>query len=273
MSTDDPWLDAFDLDELDDPDLRSIDDAVARLKQQVTPAPPRRSRGWMWLGLAAALAAGALLGVGWGQQRPIDTAPVVARPLPAPEATPPTPERKPPTPDATAAPPEPRVVEQAPREPAPPKEPGLEPHPNATVRLQDDAAVLVTGTLRYVHDATHDPGVTQVRWDRLPLVATPIGTVFTVASEGDLAALTVSVGQIRLTHSDGRVLTTLDAGQEVAVFADPQSPNGLRVMALDGMPLDQVDDLLDGPEAKALVSVVALLRLHGVGRTLLPDEP
>lgn len=285
MSTDDPWLDAFDLDDLDNPDLEAVDDAVARLKQHVVPtAGPRRSSTWLWAGLAAALAAGALLGVGWSQLWQRDASSVAAAP-PAPTAPLPTPRPTPPplpqpVPDVPpTAPPgasaEPVIAENHAPVPAPALQPGLQPHPRATVHVQGQTAVLVRGTLRYVHDAAHDPGVSQVRWEGLPLVATPVGTAFTVASEGSLAALAVSEGEVQLAHTDGRRLASLGPGQEVVVIGDLQHPTGLRVLEIDGAPLDRIGDRVgEALASRELVSVVASLRLHAVGRPLrLPHEP
>ncbi|MEO0603551.1 MAG: hypothetical protein AAF211_19080 [Myxococcota bacterium] len=241
----DHWLDAFDPAEVDDPTLQAFDRAVSRLRGQ---RPPRRRRG-RW-GLAVAAALGLALGAtSLLESREVEEAP---RSAPPPVVEGPVPEVPVPP---SVAPPEPPAPAPVVR-----RAPGLLPYEGASLTLAEGAAVLDRGVVRYLRDDDHDPGVHEVRWSTLPLVAKPVGTDFTVAAAPGLGAMVVEEGTVRLQHTNGMLLAVLSSGDELSFVGDTGSPIGVRLLFSEGRPLDELMPGFETPPG-GLVALVASLRL------------
>lgn len=160
------------------------------------------------------------------------------------------------------------------------KKPGLFLQGEATLSVSDDAATLAQGVAHYVRDAEHDPGVGAVRWANLPLVAVPVGTEFTIAAQGELGAIVVQHGSVRLEHTDGRTLALMQPGDEMVVRGDAASPLGLRVMAIQGQPLDQISKEPGWGEMAPVIGLVARIRLASLEQSraaalpyTIPERP
>lgn len=267
----DDWLDAFDLDELEDPALPEVDAAAERIGTALGSGP---TRSWLVPTALVAVAAGVLLGVGvgvgvWLGGRPLDVVGLETVPatiIEEPEAGPDDrrPEDREPVAEVEAVEPDPAPdVEESPRVERPPSAlPGLIEHAGTAVVVADGEAVLSRGLLTYVHDATHEPGVGTVAWAGLPVRARPLGTVFVAAAGVDVAVLRVSDGEVALEHRDGRVLSSLSPGDELTVLAAPDVASGVRLLPTGAFSVDEVAELIDDPAAsREAVSLVTRLRL------------
>jgi len=251
----DAWLDAFDPAEPDNPELTAFDRSVERLlARSVRPRRAHR-RAWMLVAFAASLAL--IVGIGFGSR--------LSEPAPVEVGLEPPPTEPVPPPPEAVVPPAParRPIAGTPAAPAAPRrpEPGLLPYDGAMLHLRDGTAILDRGVLRYVHDPEHDPGVERVRWSTLPVVATPVGTDFTVAAAADLGAIVVEAGVVRLELVDGTLLALLSAGDEIVILSDPEAPAGLRLLATGGRALDELASLAGSQARPELVALVASVRL------------
>lgn len=294
MTRPDDWLDAFDPEALDDPDLPRVDEAVRRAldrlevsAEAVVTGPPGAIPRRPWRRVAGvALAAGVLLGLALARTRPVE--PPAPAPSPAPVvedapvvvAAPPEVVPEPalgPEPETALEPP-PTVARVTPRAMVRVRADGLMAYPGAEYAVADGAAVLSKGVLTFARDDDHDPGVDRVRWADVPVVARPVGTVFTAIAMPGVAALDVSEGRVDLELLDGTPLASLRTGLELTVVIDPDSPTGLRVLYSDHMPLDVVRSMV--PPACAcrpedVVAAVAGLRFAGENPLVPPrlEEP
>ncbi|MEZ4234825.1 MAG: hypothetical protein R3F59_01390 [Myxococcota bacterium] len=254
----DEILGAFTPADLADRGLAEVDAAVERL---CAATAPRRRRGRAALAVGAVLAALALLAL---------------RPAPPPAAEPP------PLPSAIALAPPPTVGRTAPaRVPvdrprpvrAAPTAPRLQPGLllGRRVTIAGGRAVLAGGTLGYVHDPTHEPGVRQVALGELPVVLQPVGTAFTATVRSDdVAALRVAEGVVLVVHDDGTLLARLGPGQEAVTVTDLAAPLGVRLVQTTGLPLDAVRAQIpvDCPcRPRDVVAAVASLRLLAMAPT------
>jgi hypothetical protein len=282
----DGWLDAFAPEDLADPELRRIDAATVRALAAIGrgadeavdgPHDARRRRprrGLVLLAAAAVLAAGA----GWlalgGAPAPSATA--VATAGGPPEVV--VPLRRAAAPVAEPV----EVVRRATPRPAvaprPPAEvgfgAGLVADVGTEVVRRGDDAVLRAGLLEFVREDGVDPGVGRVVFEELPLVAEPVGTVFTTVAGSGAAGVAVRRGHVALRHLDGRPVADVRTGESVLVLADPAAPLGLRVVSLRGLDLAAVRDAI-APGGRTspsdAVSLVARLRLAQVDEATRHD--
>lgn len=145
-----------------------------------------------------------------------------------------------------------------------PLRPGLIPAPDAEVIVRGRAAILRQGLLAYVHDAEHDPGVSRIGFEDLPVELVPVGTAFAVTAREGVGAVRVQEGTVHLVHTDGTRLAQLEAGQEALTVVDLDAPLGIRVIQTTGLPLGSFDlqlppDCLCRP--RDVVAATAAVRL------------
>ncbi len=286
----DSWLDAFTAEDLADPELPALDDAVQRISanhERPSPAPtlqPRRT--WLWLGVLAAAAILAFVISQRTPNPPTEPAPAthpVADAAAAPVAAPPS--RKVLEPvlaqDAVAdvaaeiAPVEHEVLEAsevpeasnvAEASEASEVLAGLLPEKGAELAIAGDTAILTSGTLRYIHDEHHKPGVRKVRWDQLSLTAVPVGTAFSTSAGKLVAAILVSGGRVEVVRDSGDVLRELRPGGElVAVPALDES--GVTLIATAGMALNEIGDHVPDDclcHVQDVVAAVAQVRMQAL---------
>ncbi len=104
---------------------------------------------------------------------------------------------------------------------------GLWAHGTTEMRVERQAAHLASGMLTFVRNEETRPVVDEVRWERLPLVARPVGTVFVSGACDDLAVVGVRKGRVDLFHRDGTLIDSLFAGDIVMAAPDKASPGGI----------------------------------------------
>ena len=141
---------------------------------------------------------------------------------------------------------------------------GLVRHGDASVRLRGGAAVLSDGMLTFVRNGEIRPSVDRVRFATVPVVAVPVGTVFTASAAPGMGLVAVDEGRVFLTTVDHRPLAEVRPGESVAVVDAPSAPGGLAVLRLDGVALDEaVASIPPGSAAQgdALRRAVGELRL------------
>lgn len=291
---DDRWLDAFSSEDVDDPELAAFNAAVSRLvelaraPEPVAEAPsPRRS--WVGWAFVAVAVAAVLIGTftafqlldGLPSSAPPSDRPEVAESNEGPAPTPP-PEVKVPTPapeSAVAEASERRGVERPARQRSAPlpdrsPQPGLFPSADAVVDVRDGTAHLAGGSVRYWHDATHEPGVRAVAWDQLPVLAVPVGTRFTAVASRGLAAIEVREGTVAVEHRSGVRLSTLSAGDELVLFDDSAEDHGVRLIQTGAMTTDELRDLpLSDTTSDAVFDVVTWMRLARLHEQADEEKP
>jgi hypothetical protein len=135
--------------------------------------------------------------------------------------------------------------------------PGLLPHPGAAVAIHDGVAWLALGTLSFIRDDRHDPGVTEVRWRDPDIQATPIGTTFYAAAATGLAVVAVRDGRVALR---GAPLPEVAAGEMLAVFATKAGPVAVPVQGVRLVDLASHTPPGAHTPPDALVAAVATLR-------------
>lgn len=182
---------------------RTVDRLQARLNAtRVRPTPRRRP----WLMAATLLAAGAAATLLWyGVTTP-------SAPSPVQEPAPTSPIEPEPVPLAAST-------------------EALELEPHATAELWGEQLVLHAGALAFRREGELRPQATTVRLPQRGWTLAPVGTVFSVASEGQRVALTVRSGQVRVKDEAGVVLHALGPdqwlvaeGEEVRRFHDQAQP-------------------------------------------------
>lgn len=129
-------------------------------------------------------------------------------------------------------------------------------------------AVLVRGSLRFLRDADHDPGVTRVVIRDLPLLIDPVGTEFLVGACAGGAAVMVQHGRVFLRRHDGEPLAEVREGESMLVLAEPSSADGLAIESITSLGLEGVSSAAAAhPHVRPsdVLAMVARLRLIGLG--------
>lgn len=268
----DDWLDAFEAADFEDPELEAVDDAVQGVLERLDPVAPT-SRGWGRVVALGLVAAAALVALGWALGTTAESEPLPDAVVHAPRA------RVEPGPPSTISVPAEPVGRPAPAAGAPDRvEPdavaevvAVEEAPlsglildEAQVRFEGDGVVLTSGRLRYLHDATHEPGVRRVHLAALDLELRPVGTAFDVVAQETAGIVRVDDGRVQVL-ADAVVLATLTVGDELVAVPDVQTTAGVRLLRTTGLPLDAVelmvpDDCLCKPAD--IVKTVARMRLE-----------
>ena len=172
---------------------RSVNRALARIQGQQQAAPASR-RGW-WMAFGVALAAALALFLVQGQPASVET---------------------------TAEPPPLSLNEQ----------PGLEIRAGSDVQLHEDVVWLGQGVVSVHHD-TPDSGPHSVRLTGLDVLVDPVGTVYFAGSRGDVAAIRVTEGRVRLTSQGQGHLGEIAEGGWAILVKKPDT---------DGIALHRVED-------------------------------
>ena len=279
----DDWINAFDEQDFEDPQLAAMDEAVERLAhgRAPVPQPSANTHRWWIVGLTAAAAAAGLVWLASAPEPVAEqggVAPAVATqgaPLAIEAPTTAVAEHRPATETVEAVDPAEVPLEtpdltdhragSVPDTPWPelPK-PGLIPEPGTEVVIAGSTAILSTGTLHYVHDAEHDPGVRSVALKHHPLQLVPVGTAFTVRSDDLLAAVRVQDGKVQLTDTNGSVVDTIAKGDERLIVSVPEAKDGLQILDTTELSLNEVVNAVPAGclcRPADVVAQVATLRL------------
>lgn len=301
MTNHDPdrWLDSITPGELDRADAadtaRSVERvlrALGRTDAEPLTAPPRRAQPasgrswWAFMGIAVGVATGvaaAALGLLSPALRQVEppAPPSSAQEAPAPPAVAQTPAIAPELPVAPPGPverpgrPAPRAPERAPTPPSVVAQASSQAFGAGLTRFDDTRvehigadAVLTRGSLRFLRDADHDPGVSRVVIRDLPLVIDPVGTEFVVGACPGGAAVIVQHGRVFLRRADGEPLAEVREGESTLILADPAADGGLALESIASRGLDGVSAAAAahaGAQTTDVLAMVARLRLISLG--------
>lgn len=299
MTNHDPdrWLDSITPGELDRADAadtaRSVERvlrALGRTDAEPLTAPPQRAQPasgrswWVSMGIAVGVAmsvAAAALGLLSPALRQVEPPAPLAQETPAPPAVAHTPVVAPEPSVAPARPverpgrPAPRALERAPTPPSAVAQAsslafgaGLTRFDDTRVERIGADAVLARGSLRFLRDAGHDPGVSRVVIRDLPLVLDPVGTEFVVGACPGGAAIIVQHGRVFLRRADGEPLAEVREGESTLILADPAADGGLALEPIASRGLDGVSAAAAehaGAQTTDVLAMVARLRLISLG--------
>jgi len=115
-------------------------------------------------------------------------------------------------------------------------QPGLEIRAGSDVRLHDDVVWLARGVVS-VHHETSGQGAHSVRLTELDVQVDPIGTVYYAGSRGDVAAIRVTEGRVRLTSPTQGHLGEVEAGSW-AIMARQPTTKGIALHRVEDGPFD-----------------------------------